>query len=50
MLHTRAPAFYRFDLGNRSDGISDGPLNFPTTIFRGAPATEIRQRLSDESS
>jgi glyoxylase-like metal-dependent hydrolase (beta-lactamase superfamily II) len=49
MLHTRAPAFYRFDLGSiEATVISDGPLNFPTTIFRGAPATEIRQRLSDE--
>jgi glyoxylase-like metal-dependent hydrolase (beta-lactamase superfamily II) len=45
-LHTRAPAFYRFELGAfEATIISDGPLNFPTKIFRGVPDADIRQML-----
>ncbi len=49
MLHTRAPAFYRFDLGSlEATVISDGPLNFTSKIFRGAPDAEIQQLLLDD--
>jgi glyoxylase-like metal-dependent hydrolase (beta-lactamase superfamily II) len=49
LLNTRAPAFYRFNLGTfEATVISDGPLNFKNAIFRGAPEPEIRQMLSDE--
>jgi glyoxylase-like metal-dependent hydrolase (beta-lactamase superfamily II) len=49
MLHSRAPAFYRFDLGSlEATVISDGPLNFTSKIFRGAPDAEIQQLLLDD--
>ncbi len=49
MLHSRAPAFYRFDLGSlEATVISDGPLNFTSKIFRGAPDAEIQQLLVDD--
>jgi glyoxylase-like metal-dependent hydrolase (beta-lactamase superfamily II) len=49
VLHTRAPAFYRFDLGSlEATVISDGPLNFTSKIFRGAPDAEIQQLLLDD--
>jgi glyoxylase-like metal-dependent hydrolase (beta-lactamase superfamily II) len=49
LLHTRAPAFYRFDLGSlEATVISDGPLNFTSKIFRGAPDGEIQQLLLDD--
>ena len=49
ILHTRAPAFYRFNLGGlEATVISDGPLNFPSKIFRGAPDAEIQQLLVND--
>jgi len=46
LVHTRAPAFYRFELGAfEATIISDGPLNFPTKIFRGVPDADIQQML-----
>jgi glyoxylase-like metal-dependent hydrolase (beta-lactamase superfamily II) len=49
LLQTRAPAFYRFDIGNiQATVISDGPLNFKSTIFRGAPDDQIKQLLADD--
>ena len=46
LLHSRAPAFYRFALGAfEATIISDGPLNFPTKIFRGIPDDEVQQML-----
>jgi glyoxylase-like metal-dependent hydrolase (beta-lactamase superfamily II) len=49
VLQTRAPAFYRFDVGNlQATVISDGPLNFTSKIFRGIPDDQIKQLLADD--
>jgi glyoxylase-like metal-dependent hydrolase (beta-lactamase superfamily II) len=49
MLHTRAPAFYRFNIGElEATVISDGPLNFSSKIFRGPPEAEIQRLLADD--
>jgi glyoxylase-like metal-dependent hydrolase (beta-lactamase superfamily II) len=49
MLHTKAPAFYRFDIGDlEATVISDGPLNFTSKIFRGVPEADIQQLLLDD--
>src|SRR5580704_13241140 len=49
VLQSRAPAFYRFDIGNlQATVISDGPLNFTSKIFRGAPDEQITQLLADD--
>lgn len=49
LLDTRAPAFYRFGLGDfQATVISDGPLNFTTKIFRAAPDSDIGILLADE--
>jgi glyoxylase-like metal-dependent hydrolase (beta-lactamase superfamily II) len=49
VLQTRAPAFYRFDIGNlQATVISDGPLNFTSKIFRGVPVEQIAQLLADD--
>jgi glyoxylase-like metal-dependent hydrolase (beta-lactamase superfamily II) len=46
LLHTRPAAFYRFQLGAfEATIISDGPLNFPTKIFRGVPEADIQEML-----
>src|ERR1700753_959920 len=49
MLHNKAPAFYRFAIGDlEATVIFDGPLNFTSKIFRGAPEAEIKQLLADD--
>ncbi|HEX4411286.1 MAG TPA: MBL fold metallo-hydrolase [Xanthobacteraceae bacterium] len=49
MLYTKAPAFYRFAIGDlEATVISDGPLNFTSKIFRGASDAEIKQLLADD--
>lgn len=48
-LHSKAAAFYRFDIGNlEATVISDGPLNFTSKIFRGVPDADIKQLLADD--
>ena len=47
LVQTRPPAFYRFAIGAyEATIISDGPLNFPTKIFRGVPETDVQQMLT----
>ena len=51
MLHARAAAFYRFNIGSmEATVISDGPLNFPdaSKIFRGATDADVRKMLTDD--